>query len=187
MTNKDFIGLFPDALAPEHCEAIIKEMNDNEKYDAVDLKTQHGGASHRTGTAYFVRTNDGWDLTRNLINQALNRCVAAYIEEYPTMNINCASHTIKLQKLLPGQGFHDWHCEAFSYASCHRVLFWMIYLNTTTEGEGMTEWINQGVRVQPEQGKIVICPSGFTHTHRGNPSYHDTKYIATGWYTHQGT
>ena len=62
----------------------------------------------------------------------------------------------------------------------------MIYLNTTTEGEGMTEWINQGVRVQPEQGKVVICPSGFTHTHRGNASYKETKYIATGWYTHQG-
>ena len=46
MTNKDFIGLFPDALAPEHCQAIIKEMDDNEKYDAVssslaDVSDEH--------------------------------------------------------------------------------------------------------------------------------------------------
>ena len=95
---KDFIGVFPDALAPEHCEMIIKEMQDNDKYDAVDLKSQHGGSKHRSGTAYFVRTNDGWDLTRSLINQALNKCVQLYVEEYPTMGINCASHTIKLQK-----------------------------------------------------------------------------------------
>ena len=108
------------------------------------------------------------------------------MEEYPTMNIGCSSHTIKLQKLEAGEGYHDWHCESFNYGTCNRVLFWMIYLNTTTEGEGMTEWINQGVRVQPEQGKVVICPSGWTHTHRGNPSYKETKYIATGWYTHQG-
>ena len=185
--SKDFIGLFPNVLSPEHCEMIIKEMENNQKYDAVDLKKQHGGAGHRSGTAYFIRTNDGWDLTRNLINEATTRCVRAYAEEYPTMNISCASHTIKLQKVEPGEGFHDWHCEAFNYATSHRVLFWMIYLNTTTEGEGMTEWINQGVRVQPEQGKVVICPSGWTHTHRGNPSYKETKYIATGWYTHQGT
>ena len=185
--SKDFIGLFPNVLSPEHCEMIIKEMENNQKYDAVDLKKQYGGAGHRSGTAYFIRTNHGWDLTRNLINEATTRCVRAYVEEYPTMNISCASHTIKLQKLEPGEGFHDWHCEAFNYATSHRVLFWMVYLNTNSEGEGMTEWIIKGVRVQPEQGKVVICPSGFTHTHRGNASYTDTKYIATGWYTHQGT
>ena len=131
MMTKDFIGLFPNALSPEHCEMIIKEMENNEKYDAVDLKKQHGGAGHRSGTSYFVRTNDGWDLTRNIINEALSRCVRGYVEEYPTMGINCASHTIKLQKLEPGQGFHDWHCEAFSYATCHRVLFWMISVSYT--------------------------------------------------------
>lgn len=184
---KDFIGIFPDALAPEHCATIIKELEDNEKYDAVDLAKQHRGAEHRSGTAYFIRANDGWDITRNLINQALNKCVQAYIQEYPTMNVPCSSHTIKFQKTEPQQGYHDWHCEAFNYATCSRVLFWMVYLNTTPEGEGTTEWINQGVKVQPEQGKIVICPSAWTHTHRGNPTYTETKYIATGWYTHQGT
>jgi len=182
---QNFIGVYPNALESWQCDAVIKELEDNEKYDAVDLKKQHGGAQHRSGTAYFVRANDGWNLTRSAINQALNRCCQQYIEENPTMNLSCSSHTIKIQKTGPQEGYHDWHCEAFNYASCSRVLFWMVYLNTTPEGEGTTEWINQGVKVQPEQGKFVICPAAWTHTHRGNPTYTATKYIATGWYTHQ--
>ena len=185
--NKNFIGVYPNILPPEYCEKIIKEFEDNLKHDAaVDLKQMHGGANHRSGTALFIRVNDGWGETREVINQAVNRGVQAYYEEYPTTIARSASHSIKLQRTKPGEGYHDWHCEAFNAASCHRVLFWMIYLNTTSEGDGTTEWIYQGVKEQPEQGKLIICPSGFTHTHRGNPSYKDTKYIATGWYTHQG-
>ena len=185
--NKNFIGVYPNILPPEHCERIIKEFEDNLKYDAaIDLKRLHGGAQHRSGTSLFICVNDGWNESREIINQAVNRGVQAYYEEYPVIIARSASHQIKLQKTKPGEGYHDWHCEAFNAVACQRVLFWMIYLNTTPEGEGITEWIYQGVKEQPEQGKLIICPSGFTHTHRGNPTYTDTKYIATGWFTHQG-
>ena len=185
--NKDFICEFPNILSPELCEQVINDFEEKLNHDpGIDLKRQHGGANHRSGTALYVRVNDGWGPTRDIINQATGRGVQAYYDEYPTIISRSTSHTIKLQRTKPGEGFHDWHCEAFNAATCHRVLFWMIYLNTTPEGEGTTEWINQGVKVQPEQGKLVICPSGFTHAHRGNPTYTDTKYVATGWYTHQG-
>ena len=28
---------------------------------------------------------------------------------------------------------------------------------------------------------MLIWPAQFTHTHRGNPVYNCTKYVATGW------
>ena len=30
----------------------------------------------------------------------------------------------------------------------------------------------------------MICPSDFTHTHRGQKSPTQEKYIATGWFNH---
>jgi hypothetical protein len=81
------------------------------------------------------------------------------------------------------RGYHFWHCEHFNRETGPRVLAWMIYLNDIPAGEGETEFIWQKLRVQPEAGKCLIWPTQFTHTHRGNPVYSTTKYIATGWYT----
>ena len=39
----------------------------------------------------------------------------------------------------------------------------------------------QRKRFKPEQGKLLLWPAAFTHTHRGNPPLNEVKYIATGW------
>jgi len=57
----------------------------------------------------------------------------------------------------------------------------MLYLNDVPEGEGETEFLHQGMRVQPRKGDLVVWPAFFTHVHRGNPVYTTDKYIATGW------
>ena len=56
----------------------------------------------------------------------------------------------------------------------------MLYLNDIDEG-GETEFLYQHKRVPPKAGTIVIWPTGFSHTHRGNPPLSNTKYIVTGW------
>ena len=62
----------------------------------------------------------------------------------------------------------------------HRVLFFILYLNTVERG-GETEFFYQKKCVYPKAGSVVIAPGGFTHTHRGNmPLSHD-KYILTSW------
>ncbi|MGD8810950.1 MAG: 2OG-Fe(II) oxygenase, partial [Gammaproteobacteria bacterium] len=90
---------------------------------------------------------------------------------------------VKLQKTPPRGGYHFWHCENFTKDTATRVLAWMIYLNDIQPGEGETEFIWQKRRIQPAAGKCLIWPAAFTHTHRGNPVYSTSKYIATGWYT----
>ena len=57
----------------------------------------------------------------------------------------------------------------------------MLYLNDIPEGEGETEFLWQGLRVQPKAGTMLIWPAFYTHTHRGNAVYSCSKYIATGW------
>ena len=62
-----------------------------------------------------------------------------------------------------------------------RLLNYLVYLNDVPDGEGETEFLNQGLRNQPKKGNLVIFPAFFTHIHRGNPVYTTDKYIATGW------
>ena len=56
----------------------------------------------------------------------------------------------------------------------------MLYLNSVTEG-GETEFLYQKRRIKPQQGRLLIFPAGFTHTHRGNPPLSGNKYILTSW------
>ena len=62
----------------------------------------------------------------------------------------------------------------------HRLALVLLYLNDVAEG-GETEFLYQSLRIKPKKGTVIICPTDFTHTHRGNPPLSKTKYIATGW------
>ena len=88
---------------------------------------------------------------------------------------------IKLQKTLPGEGYHAWHCEVSDIPSSRRFLLCMLYLNDVNEG-GETEFLYQHKRIKPVKRRVVICPTAFTHTHRGNPPLgNTTKYMINGW------
>jgi hypothetical protein len=55
----------------------------------------------------------------------------------------------------------------------------MTYLNDVPRG-GETEFLYQGIKVEPKKGLTLIWPADWTHTHRGLPAPTD-KYIITGW------
>ena len=88
---------------------------------------------------------------------------------------------IKLQKTSPGEGYHLWHCENSGLQNSSRVFFFIMYLNDIEEG-GETEFLYQNKRVKPKEGRIILAPSSFTHTHRGNTPLKGDKYILTGWF-----
>ena len=81
-------------------------------------------------------------------------------------------------------GYHHWHSEIYPRdATCetlHRVLLFMYYLNTVDEG-GETEFLFQKQRIKPQQGRMVIAPAGFTHTHKGHVPQSGDKLILTSW------
>lgn len=88
-----------------------------------------------------------------------------------------------MQRYRPEEGFFEWHCERAGLKHSSRVLVWMIYLNDLTDG-GETEFFYQHHFETPEQGKLLVWPSDWTHLHRGIPSQTQTKYILTGWFVH---
>jgi len=59
-------------------------------------------------------------------------------------------------------------------------LLFQFYLNDVAEG-GETEFYYQQRKVEARQGRLIIAPAGFTHTHKGNVSRSGDKYVATSW------
>lgn len=93
--------------------------------------------------------------------------------------------SINIQRYTAGTGGYPyWHCELYPKdASCetlHRTVLWTIYLNDSFE-EGETEFLYQQRKVVPRTGSLLIAPTAFTHTHRGNKPIGGDKYIATSW------
>ena len=92
---------------------------------------------------------------------------------------------INLQRYTAGQGGYPyWHCELYprdaSGEPLHRHLLWTIYLNDGF-GAGETEFLYQQRKIVPRTGSLLIAPTAFTHTHRGNTPLRGDKYIATSW------
>jgi hypothetical protein len=93
--------------------------------------------------------------------------------------------SINLQRYTAGTGGYPyWHCELYPKdASCetlHRTVLWTIYLNDAF-AEGETEFLYQARKIKPKTGSLLIAPTAFTHTHRGNRPLGGDKYIATSW------
>lgn len=93
--------------------------------------------------------------------------------------------TINLQWYTAGSGGYPyWHCELYprdaSAETLHRHLLWTLYLNEEFE-EGETEFLFQQRKIKPATGTLLIAPTAFTHTHRGNRPQRGDKFIATSW------
>ena len=181
-----FIEVYNNVLTSEQCEKIIDFINSS------DLTP---GLVQTPLKADLIQSEkDSWDISLNaddtsieindLIFKSLTRCIQDYKKQHPQID-QLASwrycQEYNLQKYNPGQAYHSIHCENMNPKSSHRVLAWMFYLNTVTDGGG-TYFDNYDLTMNAVQGRCVIWPAYWTHFHRGIVSKTETKYIATGWF-----
>ena len=129
----------------------------------------------------YVKLHDA-TLVSTFVNRFFKIAYPQYANTYSILQ-DCPTHriyAIKLQRTAIGEGYHIWHFEEQGAHGFGRVLFFILYLNTIEEG-GETEFLYYHKRVKAEQGKLLVAPCGFPHTHRGNPPLDDNKYVLTGW------
>jgi len=194
LSDDSFIGLYDNVISQKSCEKIISYFDRVYDVDSEKFDCSYGG--NETAKGEFTRCDHQIFLSeqkqnpiRNVILDIVDNYHELYKTKYWTSNlIELKFEEIKLQKTPPRGGFHDWHCEINDLRVVDRCVAWMLYLNDIPEGEGETEFLWQGIRVQPKVGRLLIWPAFYTHTHRGNAVYSTNKYIATGWgnYTYQG-
>ena len=189
----NFIGVFDNALSKEHCEELIKVYEDSVELNyAISRKDMGKEKIYQdnnlvfVGSKTYVKDDIFLDAVQPPVQQFVNLAWTSY-EEYAKkygVLTSLASHrfydSIKIQKTKPSEGYHVWHCEHDNRKNGSRLLLVMVYLNDVEEG-GETEFLYQSRRVKPKQGTMVICPSSFTHTHRGNPPLTGDKYMINGW------
>ena len=183
-----FIGIFKNAYSKDYCESVIKNYNQMIQSGYGMRRTEMSPPEIKTRVDDTQIFSDDIDhLPLRTLSSDFNKvfwekCYPVYEQEYAILNQSerHSNYSFKIQKTKIGGGYHLWHFESGSRASCNRLLTWTLYLNDVDEG-GETEFLYQHIRVKPEQGTLVIWPAAFTHTHRGNPPLSNEKYIVTGW------
>ena len=86
---------------------------------------------------------------------------------------------LNIQKYKPSEGFYRWHSERSGKPTMTRCFVHMTYLNDVDDGG--TEFMYQKLISPAKKGLTLIWPSDWTHTHKGQISQTQTKYILTGW------
>lgn len=182
-----YIRHWDNALSEQDCDRMIA------RFDTIQANSymsglmssgqeQYGGSLNRKDySLFFCHLAQA---EAQLIQNAVGQKMEEYRSEFMGLERvgGLVSYFCKVQKTPPKGGFHNWHCEhGPDVGSYRRVAVWLLYL-TSHEDSGETEFIQQGVKLQPQKGRLVIWPAGFTHPHRGNPVYDKNKYIATGWF-----
>jgi len=183
----DYIGVYDGVFDENYCKHIIDRFEDIESVSGYsdqdgEDQFQNGSLGRRDNSIFFCQSSK--DIAHQIQTQVIN-CFNEYKKSYVGLaGMPLVSYACKVQRTGHGGGYHVWHAEhAGSPDSMRRAAVWILYL-TDHEGSGETEFLQQGIRVTPKAGRLVIWPAGYTHPHRGNPVYNGVKYIATGWFEH---
>jgi hypothetical protein len=189
----DFIEVYENAFSKEYCDDLVRIIDE---YDSVGFLRERGESNIKMsdGAVYFPDTEkilydkeiDIQHFNKRFIG-GFNRvfwqdCYPEYSKKYGILSTLSEHHihSIKAQKTNPGEGYHIWHCEQDNIQTASRIMAWSVYLNDDFEA-GETEFLYQQKRIVPNKGDLIIFPSSYTHTHRGNSPIGGTKYILTGW------
>tara|TARA_R100001244_G_C5114339_1_gene121924 strand:- start:91 stop:615 length:525 start_codon:yes stop_codon:yes gene_type:complete len=159
------------------CKKLIDVYENDSNKEATN--------THRTKmTQLFLNRKDGrlFDYLT-----ALHKILQKYKKKYKHIDEGQQpwelNSTIKIQKYKPGESYFSWHTESTGHqGSNNRVLVFSTFLNDIKKG-GETEFFYQKEKVKAQEGKTILFPPFWTHTHKGNVAK-ETKYIITGWYTY---
>ena len=183
-----FIGIYENSFDDAFCSGLISYFEKAPKEQLLNRQDFEGvEKTTKDDTMLFLDRNANTEEFLDTFDSVFwNVGYSMYSNNFAILKKH-ARHIVlehKLQKTKPGEGYHAWHCESDNKNISHRVLAWMVYLNNVEEG-GETEFLYQHLRIKPKKGTLLIWPTGFTHTHRGNPPLIGDKYVLTGWVVYE--
>ena len=170
------------ALSKDSCEDMIDrfEAATDEQYPGRIGQTALQDRSIKKSTDLVVSGKEHWHDVDRLLFYSLGRAVLDFRNRFPFFCGPFKDMGYALQKTSAGEYYH-WHIDGGSHEFANRQLVAVWYLNDVDGPGGSTDFSVQGVKVQPEAGKLILFPPFWTHEHRGAVLESGVKYIATTW------
>jgi len=179
-----FIGVFENYFQNSYFQDVISYYN---KIAGLSLHQQDTVPKHwkNDEQLYLLDPNVVSTLHPQYVNHFLDvlwkKIMPVYVDKFSILQDRSYKvEQIKMKKIVPGGGFHQWHYEALGEDSKRRIVV-QLYMNDIDQA-GETEFLYQNTRIIPKKNKLLIWPADWTHTHRGNPPIGGAdKYILTTW------
>ena len=179
-----FIGIYENAYDKQYIKEIISFF---EKSADLPLVQKPKELKHSVDQdAIFFNNPDTIQVVPNYFTsyffQVLwEKIIPLYTDQFSILSqTQLAGEELKMKRIKPGGGFHTWHYEGLGEYS-KRKLVCQLYLNDISNA-GETEFLYQNKRVNAKEGRMLVFPADWTHTHRGNPPIGtNNKYIITTW------
>ena len=186
---EDFVEIYDNVVSPEFCEHAIAHYHalertrraySRQQAEGINKVDKDGGVAYLVDDPNIQKFTTPSDILEQF-HESSAKCYNHYAEKFGILSsMKLSMHqNVQLQKTPRTGGYHMWHCE-HSLRSASRAVFVQLYLNTIEEG-GETEFLYQSKRINAVQGRLLMCPAGYTHTHRGNPPLKGDKFTINSW------
>jgi len=182
------IYLEKNSLPNELCKEIIEMFeNDDSQYEGVTAAGLNKDI--KDSQDLVIPMNDKWSKIVEVLTKELHRNLNLYIKslktdlkDYAIFSKNFLyENSFQIQRYQKNVGkyiYHHDHDIRFDQKD-HRVITYLWYLNTVEEGGETELW--KTIKVNPEEGKLLLFPASWTFPHSGLMPKSNDKYIITGW------
>lgn len=183
-----------NVLTSEFCRSVIYKFEEDDRKNEGKLGfPAKVDLSKKQSTDLNISRLSNWKEEDIVFRDSLSTNLACFYDEVkerakgvlaPNMGKNASliDSGYQIQRTVPG-GFYKWHADDNISPPYIRYLTYIWYLNDVQDG-GYTEF-STGVKIQPEEGKLLIFPATWTYVHQGYPPRTETKYISTGWLSYR--
>jgi hypothetical protein len=178
-----YVAIHDGAAPPALCEALVR-LHDYASAQGGSIRVE---GAYRRCTAVPIPDPEipGAPELFEAWKAAVKPAVDAYKARFGTGTLSRVSQVEQAQVICydPGaaepEHFAE-HADAWNADSATRALSLILFLNDVAEG-GETFFPSLDLSVSPREGKLVVFPSAFTHTHVARRPVSGKKYAVVSW------
>eukprot|EP00607_Mallomonas_marina_P010977 CAMPEP_0182424242 /NCGR_PEP_ID=MMETSP1167-20130531/10416_1 /TAXON_ID=2988 /ORGANISM="Mallomonas Sp, Strain CCMP3275" /LENGTH=203 /DNA_ID=CAMNT_0024603889 /DNA_START=318 /DNA_END=929 /DNA_ORIENTATION=- len=189
------IAVFDDMLSETQCDSLVTLMDESEMFIGNQLSPTGEivyDFTQKKASEFSVSTTAARSVQCTRVDRLLLKTTQEALLKYEKLNpailtlVNPMSDEgFRLKRYLNDDTeFHDYHIDGFHDQPGFpvRIIAVLIYFNNVSEG-GETVFLQQGKKIEPRCGRVVMFPTSYTHVHGGRKPISDHKYIAATFIT----